>query len=109
MSTVLANKARTGDFISVYDRYSKMYCDPVEVLFTMASDVGLDPQSRISAAKDLVSYRYPKQKSIDITAGEGVLGINFIMGPAQIVENQTIVNAREEFRAFADRPRLHAI
>lgn len=108
MNTALI-KPRTGDFISVYDRYSKMYCDPVEVLFTMASDVGLDPQSRISAAKDLVSYRYPKQKTIDITAGEGVSGITFVMGPAQIIQNQNILNAHEEFRAYQDRPRLKSV
>ena len=86
-----------------------MYCDPVEVLFTMAADVGLDPQSRISAAKDLVAYRYPKQKSIDITAGEGVSGITFVMGPAQIIENQNILRAGEEFRAYQDRPKLKSV
>ncbi len=75
----------------------------------MAGDVGLDPQSRISAAKDLVSYRYPKQKSIDITAGEGVSGITFVMGPAQIIENQNILNAHEEFRSFNERPRLKSV
>ncbi len=98
--------AKSTDFISIYDRYSKMYCDPVEVLFCMAADAGLDPQSRIAAAKDLVSYRYPKQKSIDITAGEGVKGITFVMGPAQIIQNQNILNAQEEFREYNDRPRL---
>jgi len=108
MNTALA-KPRTSDFVSVYDRYSKMYCDPVEVLFTMASDVGLDPQSRISAAKDLVSYRYPKQKSIDMTADEGVSGITVVMGPAQIIQNQNILRAGEEFRAYQDRPRLKSI
>lgn len=108
MSTNLT-RPRTGDFVSVYDRYSKIYCDPVEVLFTMASDVGLDPQSRIAAAKDLVAYRYPKQKSIDITAGEGVSGITFVMGPAQIIQNQNILQAGEEFRAYNDRPRLRSI
>ena len=102
-------RARTGDFISVYDRYSKMYCDPVEVLFSMAADMGLDPQSRISAAKDLVSYRYPKQKSIDITAGEGVSGITFVMGPAQIVHNQNILSPQSEFRLFDERPQLKLV
>ena len=76
----------------------------------MAADAGLDPQSRISAAKDLVSYRFPKQKSIDITAGEGVQGITFVMGPAQITNNtQNILQAREEFRTFQDRPRLRSV
>lgn len=107
--SILSKRARTGDFTSVYDRYSKMYCDPVEVLFSMAADAGLDPQSRISAAKDLVSYRFPKQKSIDITAGEGVSGITFVMGPAQIVHNQNILSPQSEFRSFDERPQLRLV
>ena len=80
-----------------------MYCDPVEVLFGMAADSGLEPGLRITASKELVSYRYPKQKAIDITAGEGVTGITFVMGPQ--IENQQInqiavLSAPEEFQRF---------
>lgn len=100
--------AKTDDFISCYDRYSKMYCDPVEVLFGMAADVGLEAGFRIQSAKELVSYRYPKQKAIDITAGEGVQGITFVMGPQienQVVNQIAVLSAPEEFQRF-DSSRL---
>ena len=96
-------QAKTDDFVSRYDRYSKMYCDPVEVLFGMAAETGLEPGYRIQAAKELVSYRYPKQKAIDITAGEGVQGITFVMGPQieNLQVNQIAVLApAEEFQLF---------
>ena len=101
-------QASTDDFVSRYDRYSKMYCDPVEVLFGMAADVGLEAGYRIQASKELVSYRYPKQKAIDITAGAGVQGITFVMGPQ--IENLQInkiavLSAPEEFQRY-DSSRL---
>ena len=105
----MQNKAsKTDDFISCYDRYSKMYCDPVEVLFGMAAESGLEAGYRIQAAKELVSYRYPKQKAIDITAGEGVQGITFVMGPQienQQINNIAVLSAPEEFQRF-DSSRL---
>jgi len=80
-----------------------MYCDPVEILFGMAADIGLEPGLRITASKELVSYRYPKQKAIDITAGEGVQGITFVMGP-QIENLQinkiSVLAPAEEFQLF---------
>ena len=101
--------AKTDDYVSAYDRYSKMYCDPVEVLFSMAADINLEPGNRISAAKDLVSYRYPKQKAIDITAGEGVQGITFVMGPQienQVINQIAVLSPQEEFNKFDSRSQL---
>lgn len=94
--------SNSDEFIANYDRYSKMYCDPVEVLFTMAADNGLDPGHRIAAAKDLVAYRFPKLKSVDITAGEGVKGLTFVMGPQINVDKMAVLGAREEFGQFYD-------
>ena len=90
------------EFITAYDRYAKMYCDPVEVLFTMAMDAGLEAGHRIAAAKDLVSYRYPKQKAIDITAGEGVQGLTFVMGPQINIEKMAVLSPRAEFGGYDD-------
>ena len=74
----------------------------------MAADQGLEPGLRITASKELVSYRYPKQKAIDITAGEGVQGITFVMGPQieNLQVNQiAVLSAPEEFQRF-DSSRL---
>lgn len=92
-------------FIEKYDAFAKAYVDPVEVLFAMVADEGLEPGHRISAAKDLVGYRYPKLKSVDIQAGEGVKGVTFVMGPAQIIENQqvNVLSARQEFLDYEDK------
>ncbi len=104
--------AKTDDFLTVYDRYSKMYVDPVEVLFTIAADVGVESGIRVSAANNLVSYRYPKQKSIDLTAGEGVKGLTFIMGSAAVThvhnikEQINIITPRIEFGMYMDKPKL---
>ncbi len=91
------------EFIQAYDKYSKIYCDPVEVLFTMAMDAGLEAGHRIAAAKDLVSYRFPKQKAIDISAGEGVAGLTFIMGPQINVEKMAVLGPRLEFGNYDDQ------
>lgn len=106
--------AKTDDFLSTYDRYSKMYVDPVEILFQIAADAGVESGIRVSAANNLVSYRYPKQKSIDLTAGEGVKGLTFIMGPAAITHvhnikeqnNQILITPQIEFGMYMDKPKL---
>ncbi len=106
--------AKTDDFLSTYDRYSKMYVDPVEVLFQIAADVGVESGIRVSAANNLVSYRYPKHKSIDLTAGEGVKGLTFIMGSAAITHvhnikeqnNQILITPKIEFGMYMDKPKL---
>jgi hypothetical protein len=106
-------QAKTDDFVSVYDRYSKMYCDPVEVLFSLAADAGLEPSVRAGAAKDLLSYRFPKQKSIDLSAGEGVKGLTFVMGPAAVthvhnnIEQQlNVITPQVEFGTHMDKVKV---
>ncbi len=107
--------AKTDDFVSVYDRYSKMYVDPVQILFEIAADSGVESGIRVSAANNLISYRYPKQKSIDLTAGEGVKGLTFIMGAAPVTHvhnikeqnNQfNVITPQIEFGMYMDKPKL---
>ena len=70
-------------FIELYDKYSLTYKDPVQVMFEIMSDEdGIDPGVRRAAASDLLSFRFPKTKSIDLQLNaESAAGFHFAMVP----------------------------
>ncbi len=53
---------KTIEYVQEYNRLSKKYADPLEVLFKML--VSRKHTIKLSAAQTLVSYRFPKQAII---------------------------------------------
>jgi len=69
----------TIDFLQAYDRLAAKYIDPLELMFAIASnDKGLQSElvegeqitlsQRSFAAKELLGYRYPRLKAIELQA-----------------------------------------
>jgi hypothetical protein len=56
--------ASTIEFFAYYDRLIEQYGDPLEVLFDLAGDPLCPEQVRVQAAKEAVSYRHSKRKSV---------------------------------------------
>lgn len=96
-------------FIEAYDKYSITYDDPVKVMFEIMSDEdGVDPGVRRAAASDLLSFRFPKTKAIDLQLNaEGKAGFHFAMipfgGNVQVVPPGGI-SAAEEFTRVDQAP-----
>jgi len=61
-------KADREQYIELYDKYSTMYEDPIKVMFEIMSAKVVEPGVRRAAAADLIGYRFPKTKAIDINA-----------------------------------------
>jgi len=61
-------KADREQYIDLYDKYSAMYADPIKVMFEIMSAKVVEPGVRRAAAADLIGYRFPKTKAIDINA-----------------------------------------
>ena len=87
---------RSESFDKRFDELSRVYSDPVEVLFKIASGViSMGPDfineegepvympvplsDRRAAASDLCSYRYSKRKAIEIADSDGNEGFSFVM------------------------------
>ncbi len=91
-------------FIELYDQYSITYDDPIKVMFDIMSDEdGVDPGVRRAAASDLLAFRFPKTKAIDLQLNaESAAGFHFAMVPfggtvQQINNNPNAVLAQDEF------------
>lgn len=96
-------------FIEKYDEYSLIYDDPIKVMFNIMSDEdGVDPGVRRAAASDLLAFRFPKTKAIDLQLNaEGQAGFHFAMipfgGDIQVVP-QGGISARDEFSRVENNP-----
>lgn len=67
-------------YIEAYDRCIKTYGDPVNAMFAIGFADGIEPGVRRAALSDLLSYRYPKTKAVDIQANlEAGAGFSFVM------------------------------
>lgn len=55
----------------VADRLAALGCDPIEILATVAKDKRHAIELRVSCAKELASYVYPKLKAIEHTGPGG--------------------------------------
>ena len=98
----MATKQKTQEFLDHFERLSQTYGDPVEVLFQIAFGSNIMVSDRRAAASDLLSYRYPKQKAIDLSVGAGAQGLSFLMiGPQGGQEKQVqAIDAQKEFGLF---------
>ncbi len=94
-------KTNIDEFVNKYDLLAKTHGDPVEILFEMMADSNIDYTTRKSCASDLLSYRYPKQKAIDITAqiDQNTTGLTFIISHA-VRNANAVIPAAEEFARF---------
>ena len=57
----------TQEFMDLYDEYSEHHGDPMLTLFEIQANVELELSLRAKAALDLLPYRYPKRKGIELT------------------------------------------
>jgi len=96
-------------FIEAYDKYSLIYDDPIKVCFEIMTDEdGVDPGVRRAAAADLLAFRFPKTKAIDLQLNtSNAAGFHFAMipfgGGVQAVP-QGGMAARDEFTAVKQTP-----
>ncbi len=104
-------KADRDQFIEAYDKYSLQYKDPVQVMFEIMSDEdGIDPGVRRAAASDLLSFRFPKTKAVDLQLNvDNAAGFHFAMipfgGTVQQINNiPDAILARDEFTAVNQDP-----
>jgi hypothetical protein len=87
---------RSESFDNRFDDLARLYNDPIEILFKISSgslEMGpdyIDEEGnqvhvpvpigdRRAAAAELVSYRYPKRKALEITDSDGNDGFSFVM------------------------------
>ena len=56
--------------MDLYDEYAEHHGDPMLTLFEIQGDKDIEPSLRIRAATDLLPYRYPKRKAIELTVEE---------------------------------------
>ncbi len=56
------SKIKTIEYVIEYNRLCKLYGDPLEVLFKMLNS--RKQMIKLAAARELISYRYPKQAII---------------------------------------------
>ncbi len=105
------NKTDREAFLAIYDKYATMYKDPVEVMFEIMSDEdAVDPGVRRAAASDLLSYRFPKTKAIELNVQSDESHFHFAMvpfggSPQQITnDNPNQVLAHDEFTTVNQDP-----
>ena len=98
-------------FIAAYDKYTTMYKDPVEVMFEIMSDEdAVDLGVRRAAASDLLSYRFPKTKAIELNVQSDQAHFHFAMvpfgqSPQQIAHNDpNQLLAKDEFTSVDQEP-----
>lgn len=87
--------ASTQEFRQLYDKRLAKYGDPIDVLFSMLKS--RKQTIRLNAAKELLSYRFPKQASIQAQveqAGQLVLSWDetIDLPPKEIIELEVIPN-----------------
>ncbi len=58
---------RTQEFADLYDEHASKHGDPLLTLFEIQGDKDVEPSLRIRAAADLLPYRYPKRKAVELT------------------------------------------
>ena len=104
-------KADRDKFIEAYDKYTLKYSDPVEVMFGIMSDEdGVDPGVRRAAASDLLSFRFPKTKAIDLQLNaESAASFHFAMVPfggavQQLNNIPGQILAKDEFTIINQEP-----
>lgn len=54
-------------FREIQEKLALLGVDPIEILAMIASDPDNNPELKMSAAKELASYLFPKRKAIDTT------------------------------------------
>ncbi len=104
-------KKDRDQFIDAYDKYALQYKDPVQVMFEIMSDEdGVDPGVRRAAASDLLSFRFPKTKAIDLQLNADTSsGFHFAMIPfggtvQQISNIPDAILAKDEFTIVRTDP-----
>jgi len=63
---------RTQEFMDLYDSYAEQHGDPVLTLFEIQGNSELEPSLRLRAAADLLPYRHPRRKAVEIEVEDGV-------------------------------------
>ena len=58
--------AKNYKTLAFEERLESLGCDPVQVLASICNDEGEETSLRLSAAKELVGYVYPKRKAIEL-------------------------------------------
>ncbi len=105
--------ARSDTFDARFDNLVRIYSDPIEVLFKiMSGTIEMGPDfineegqpvfmpvqvtDRKSAAAELMSYRYPKRKALEIADNDGSEGFSFVMlAPGQQQPQKSLPPAKE--------------
>lgn len=94
----MANKLTKTDrdaYIDAYDKCVKIYGDPIEAMFDIGFNETIEPGVRRAAISDVLSYRYPKTKAIDIQANlDATAGFSFVMVPHEQAEK--VINGTAE-------------
>ena len=57
---------RTPELMDLFDEYAEVYGDPVLTLFEIQGNKDLEPSLRLKVAVDLLPYRYPKRKAVEL-------------------------------------------
>jgi hypothetical protein len=52
--------------MDLYDVYAEQHGDPMLTLFQIQGDKEIEPSLRLRAAADLLPYRYPKRKAVEL-------------------------------------------
>ena len=52
--------------MDLFDEYAEVYGDPVLTLFEIQGNKDLEPSLRLKVAVDLLPYRYPKRKAVEL-------------------------------------------
>ncbi len=103
-------KADRDQYIEAYDRYSLLYKDPVEVMFMiMADEDAVDPGVRRAAASDLLAYRFPKTKAVELNLQSDQAVFHFAMvpfggSPQQLPPTPHAQLAKDEFTRVDQTP-----
>jgi len=104
------SKADRDVFIEAYDKYALIYKDPVEVMFNiMADEDGTDPGVRRAAASDLLAYRFPKTKAVELNVTSDQAMFHFAMvpfggSPQQLPNTPGACLAKDEFTKVDNTP-----
>ena len=57
---------KTQEFMELYDWYAGKHGDPMLTLFEIPGNKDIEPSLRLRAATDLLPYRYPKRKAVEL-------------------------------------------
>lgn len=77
--------------MDLFDAYAEQHGDPVLTLFEIQGNKDLEPSLRLRAAADLLPYRYPRMKSVEV---------EMVAPPAEVVvlTEAEIAEFEKEFR-----------